>query len=371
MKGRFFGSLLFLLLLEGALLVKVSTPIRSQAIVQPANAIEREPRLRKGNPSQGSASAKAKGGPTNAYKHFTSLEELVDNRPYNFRKKATRDYHEAFQTHPEVASIKVDPRDKVKLAKDTLQLRYHSNSTPWQMKMTMTLRDYFEHANIDTKTQDYILGYHKDNRKRRADVQRYEESVLKDPEGTSRKAKWRQDCQDRRVKLNSTRRTQRAFAKKLEQLIQGRRLSTLEVEKAAESLYTSFPDQAVFDSALLSYLKKKKFPAEEIAMIRGSRYMNREKERLAKVKERKTAERRRAAVASASPSTSTSDQDSSAVGHRPDDHTSSTSANPATSIQTHKNGPTGQISSAENSRIDKSVDELECGPWWERGCFDD
>lgn len=320
----------------------------------------------------------------NRYKHFTSFADLVANRP----RKSTKDnkiqeYKEAFESHPEVASIILDAQDKVKIARDTMKLRDHSDQNAWQSKLTFSLQEHLERAGFDEKSRGYILGYHRDNRVRQFDQRRIEQKKKKEgSNGLIQKEKWMQEYFGRKDKIRQYSRVRSAFTKDLDRLIRGRKLSTFEVASLAESLQSSYPDE--YNSALRSYLKKKKYPPEEIAMIRGSRRLERQRKSGGRYAKGKMAEKQKAieAVASTSASMANIEEETSHTADRNQVKESDKRAGSGTiklnkRLKRTKVALRGQVASSsantqkDNTKGGASIDEWECGPWWESGCFDD
>lgn len=385
----FLHSIVFILLIKGALLTRTPLSAKGIATVHPSAAKPTEARSRILAKESSLKSTSIKLIKPNPYKRFALLSDLVENRPQQNKKfsRKVQHYNEAFSDHPDITSLKLDNLDdvgKLKLARETLKLRDPNHTPAWQKRLTLSLRSHLEHKNVDTKTRNEILGYQIGTRLKRS-RQKTQLAEKGNVEAATRRIERSKETYAKsKESKNRVQKQNRAFRNDLDDIIGFQRLaSSSEVAKKAEVLREKYQDEKGFDAALRAYLVHHKYPTDEIALVRGSLVLDKEKERLAKLKAKRWAQMKQEAASTSASSASTREE-TSRIADRSQEKKAGKRAR-AGAIQMNKDSkrikvaldPNGQVASSstniqkENVKGGVNIDEWECGPWWESGCFDD
>jgi hypothetical protein len=296
-----------------------------------------------------SASPKSSRGrppaPLIDYKAFTTLSELVSNRPIKKKEEAMKRYMKAFATIPKVQEINLHQQDKGNLAKELFQLRDVEQGNPnWQKRLTATIKDYLQVSGIDEVTIRSILGFNFVQRINQANRLRVRNKKEMNPNYRSERSRKAKELYPQTKKmLTIAAQGKKQFVEDLSRLVQDhsfeKRISALEVANIAEqNLRSKYPQKYIFTWGLKKYFQKNQYSMEESIMAQGSRSVQRDLLGL----ENRRAKRKAHQAERSSPS-----------HHLGQGEASTTS-------ESYLHQP--------NDKDD--VNELESRPWWNDGHFD-
>jgi len=388
----FLHLIILTILIKGALLTGTPLEATGKAIVHPTATT---------HPAEGQGSQLANAGSyrqLNPYKQYTKLEDLVQNRPSWHRIK-TPLYAEAFSAHPDISSIKLDNLDGEGILQATRHmkaLRDPNRPAEWQKSLTLSFNKHLEHAKVDDRIKNAMYGYRIHDRiieKQRRQSAMVRQDPIKVALQKERSKKWHANNKEKSSEIY---RQRYAFQKELHALVGSKKLAS------------SFEVANIARASLRSYLLKYKYNQDEINLLSGSYYMQKEKERFRRYNAKRATKTNKTSSTSAAMTeidrgTSQSvEQDQEKGGKRLSDSATkqspkrmqqivstsdtypphyqassaslhSTDQDMSTSFHgDHSNGASSYSVFAESKRKDdKDVDDLDCGAWWESGCFDD
>jgi hypothetical protein len=289
--------------------------------------------------------------PLNEYESYTSISDLVHNRPSEAQRLATKKYMKAFKKHPQVQAIDLHQIEKGTLAQQLFNLRDPQQTAKWQKKMTLTTKMLLKDEKVDEETVKGVLGYNFAQRTRKADERRRKKEKDTVPDFKHLRSKENMEYfQQNRNKIYDARRNRRLFIKELSGLVksragEGQQISATEVANIAEEMKPRYPQMNTFRPALRTYFRKNGYSGEDVAMALGIQSMLREKEKVGHSKGKKQA--------------STSIASSSKVGQESSENHDMTAQS-----QVPSSDPESPLSLPTVKQKD-DVDKLEAGPWWE------
>jgi hypothetical protein len=300
-----------------------------------------------------SASIGKKGG-TN-FESFTTLSELVNNRPEKRNKKLTKQYQEAFAKLPKIRGIDLHQEDRGIIANEFLKLRSKQPNNPnWQKRLTATIKIHLQEAGFDETAAQAVIGHNYAYRTRIASKHRRD--IVKEmyPKIPGTKSRGSICHAQNKAKIAAAVQERKQFVRDLSRVIQqyatSRRLSAIEVMNLAEeTLRHKYPARNIFVYGLKSYLSNNKYSSDEITMARGHRRL--QLENIGKIVSRA---KRKASGPALPPSSTSSKQLRLMNGDRQS----------LTSIAS-KSVPHQSTLEATDD-----VNELESQAWWDDGYFD-
>jgi hypothetical protein len=234
----------------------------------------------------------------NKYLSYSTLIELVNNRPLQYAIRLTREYLEAFGKHIAALGINIHQEDEVTIAKELSRLQDSQQDRYWQGKLFHTIEQYLKQQGIDTLKVQSIMGYLSGQKMKKNADERKKRIIVDESKRAEKKQRSKEFYEANKSQIRERTKAKKAFVKDLQSLIQMRqeqemthhRPSALQVAQIAESLRGRYPDESIFRSAVKAYLQKNNYTAEEVLLITGARSRENQKSRMARYRARKRIE---------------------------------------------------------------------------------
>jgi hypothetical protein len=266
----------------------------------------------------------------NKFLSYTSLTELVKNRPHQSSSTLTREYLEAFSKHVDDLGIDVQ-QDETAVAKSLSRLQNLEQDRFWQDKFFRTIKQYLSEKKIDDHRVESILGYLHGRNSMKHDKLRKKRIAEDDGRREQRLQQSKDYYYAHKGQRYEKEATKERFIIDLDKLVKKYqyRPNAPEVARLAQTLQSVYPEASIFRSALRSYLQRNEYTPEEILLVFGAQ--SREGQRI-------RSERYRARQKAAQKETEAS-----------------------TSAPNKLEGAKAKVN---------EIDTLEKDPWWEDGYFD-